>query len=78
MEMKSEKEKDALTDLTEIAVSSDVLNQSSNNGEVTDSSGDKITLGFSLLIEKIRDNFRRKKKEEEEVLEYLIKKQDRQ
>lgn len=74
--MKPEKEKDALTDLTEIAVSTDVSDQPSNSGEVTDSSGDKITLGFRLLIEKMRNSIRRKKKEEEEVLEYLVKKQD--
>jgi hypothetical protein len=59
--MEPQKEKDALTDLTEIS-ESDISNSSESNGEVTDSSGDKVTLDFHILAQKLIDSVRRKGK----------------
>lgn len=75
--MKSKKEKDALTDLVEITAPADVSSQPSNNGKVTDSSGDKVTLGFKKLARKLIRTAKKKiVKEEEEVVKQQFKIRD--
>lgn len=71
--MKPEKQKDALTDLVEISAS-DISDQPSNGGQVTDASGEKVTLDFKVLARKLLNAVRVKKENEKQVKEYLEKK----
>lgn len=68
--MKPQKEKDALTDLVEISAS-DASDQTTNEGEVTDATGDKVTLDFKVLARKLLNTVRIRKEEDRKVKEYL-------
>lgn len=78
--MKVPKKKDNLTDLVEIL--DDGADETvSNNGKVTASDGEVVTLSAEddRLLDKIArgliKQFKRKKQQEKEVLEFLAKKQ---
>ena len=77
--MNDDRKKDALTELVDIAGSS---GEESNGGRVSTPSGEMVELGHKLEIifydyyTKIKAIFRKKKQQEQEVYEYLIKKQD--
>lgn len=72
----SEKKKDALTELVDMAGSQ--TDQPSNNGSVSTPTGEKIELGFDKYIrrtaKKIMEAIRFRKKQEREVLEHIVKK----
>jgi hypothetical protein len=65
--MKPEKQKDALTDLVEIVSTPVTSDQSLSDGEVTTSDGDRVTLGFKALAQKLINAVRIKKSNEETI-----------
>jgi hypothetical protein len=78
--MESERKKDALTELVDIA-GSQSGDQEPNNGTVSTPAGEKVELDFSNLIKKIARGMLEKinlnkirKQQEREVLEQIIKK----
>lgn len=76
MIMNGDMKKDALTELVDI-VSSQPSTQQPNNGTVSTPSGDKVELGFNLHIrevaQKIVGIFKKRKAQEREVLEHIVK-----
>ncbi len=73
--MDSEKKKDALTELVDLAGSQP--DQPSNNGTVSTPTGEKVELGFNLHIREVAQRimglFRKRKAQEREVLEHIVK-----
>lgn len=73
--METGKKKDALTELVDIAGSQP--DQPSNNGTVSTPTGEKVELGFNLHIrevaQKIAGIFKKRKAQEREVLEHIVK-----
>jgi len=72
--MKPEKQKDAMSELADIVSSDTSDSETSNEGVVTTADGDKITLGFRALAQKLINAVRRKKEAEKKVRDYLAKK----
>ena len=72
--MKPEKHKDAMSELVDIVSSDTSDSETSNEGVVTTAEGDKITLGFRVLAQKLLNAVRRKKETEKQVRDYLAKK----
>ncbi len=72
--MKPEKQKDALTDLVEIVSTPVTSDQSLSEGQVSTPDGEKVTLGFKVLAQKLISAVKVKKDNERQVKEYLIKK----
>jgi hypothetical protein len=62
--MKPEKQKDAMSELADIVSSDTSDSETSNEGVVTTADGDKITLGFRALAQKLINAVRRKKEAE--------------
>lgn len=73
--METGKKKDALTELVDLAGSQP--DQPSNNGTVSTPTGEKVELGFNLHIrevaQKIVGLFKKRKAQEREVLEHIVK-----
>ena len=69
--MKPEKHKDAMSELVDIVSSDTSDSETSNEGVVTTAEGDKITLGFRVLAQKLLNAVRRKKETEKQVRDYL-------
>ena len=72
--MKPEKHKDAMSELVDIVFSDTSDSETSNEGVVTTAEGDKITLGFRVLAQKLLNAVRRKKETEKQVRDYLANK----
>jgi len=72
--MKPEKQKDAMSELVDIVSADTSDSETSNEGVVTTAEGDKITLGFRVLAQKLINAVRRKKATEKQVRDYLAKK----
>jgi|GEM_PF-3117025 len=72
--MKPEKHKDAMSELVDIVSADTSDSETSNEGVVTTAEGDKITLGFRVLAQKLLNAVRRKKETEKQVRDYLAKK----
>lgn len=73
--MKPEKQKDAMSELVDILATSDTQDTSTpNEGVVTTPDGDKVTLGYKVLAQKLISAVKVKKDNERQVKEYLIKK----
>jgi hypothetical protein len=72
--MKPEKHKDAMSELVDIVSSDTSDSETSNEGVVTTAEGDKITLGFRVLAQKLLNGVRRKKETEKQVRDYLANK----
>jgi len=72
--MKHEKHKDAMSELVDIFSSDTSDSETSNEEVVTTAEGDKITLGFRVLAQKLLNAVRRKKETEKQVRDYLAKK----
>jgi hypothetical protein len=72
--MKPEKHKDAMSELVDIVSSDTSDSETSNEGVVTTAEGDKITLGFRVLAQKLLNAVRRKKETEKQVRDYLANK----
>lgn len=72
--MKPEKQKDAMSELVDIVSSDTSDSETSNEGVVTTADGDKVTLGFRGLAQKLLSAVKRKKETEKQVRDYLAKK----
>jgi hypothetical protein len=72
--MKTEKQKDVMSELVDIVSADTSDSETSNEGVVTTAEGDKITLGFRVLAQKLLNAVRRKKETEKQVRDYLAKK----
>ena len=73
--MSDTRKKDNLTDLVDVVSSSGGDdNRPDNDGEVNLPSGDKVTLGYKVLAQKLLNAVRIKKTNEKAVAEYLANK----
>ena len=73
--MKPEKQKDAMSELVDILATSDTQDTSSaNEGVVTAPDGDKVTLGYKVLAQKLINAVRIKKANEKAVAKYFANK----
>ncbi len=73
--MKPEKQKDAMSELVDILATSDTQDTSATDeGVVTTPDGDKVTLGYKVLAQKLINAVRIKKANEKSVAKYLANK----
>lgn len=73
--MSDTRKKDNLTDLVDVVASSGVQdNRPDNGGEVNLPTGDKVTLGYKILAQKLLNAVRIKKSNEKAVAKYLANK----
>jgi len=79
--MKDPRKKDNLTDLVDILASSEVDANDTNTGQVVTSEGETVTLSaeddkvLDGRVRKLIKQFKRKKQQEKEVREYLVRQQ---
>jgi hypothetical protein len=72
--MKPQKQKDAMSELVDILATSDTQDTSSTNeGVVTTPDGDKVTLGYKVLAQKLLNAVRIRRNNERIAREYLAK-----
>jgi len=73
--MKPEKQKDAMSELVDILATSDTQDTSATDeGVVTTPDGDKVTLGYRVLAQKLLNAVRIKKANEKAVAKYIANK----
>jgi hypothetical protein len=73
--MKPEKQKDAMSELVDILATSDTQDTSATDeGVVTTPDGDKVTLGYKVLAQKLINAVRIKKANEKAVAKYFANK----
>jgi len=81
--MKDQRKKDNLTDLVDILASSEVDADAPSTGQVVTNEGETVTLSaeddklLDGIVRKLIKQFKRKKQQEKEVREYLVKQQDK-
>ena len=65
--MQDGKQKDNLTDLVNVVASEDVSGNGNNDGEMTTPSGDKVTLGLFVVVQRLLRRVKNRKKAERTV-----------